>query len=88
MSADGVKELHEDGGIEVGLLILIFELHPEHLPAAELIRRMQTANPGEGDETEAVERALRRLQHSELVREANGVIVPTPAALHFDELPF
>jgi hypothetical protein len=74
--------------IEVGLLSLIFDLHPEHLTAAELVDRMTPVDPRYRDEDEAVEQAIRRLQQSELVSEMNGVIVPTRAALHFDELPF
>jgi len=88
MSPDPPKAGDEAGTIEVGLLTLIFDLHPEHLSAAELVRRMEATDRGEGGKAEAAERALGRLRHAELVRETNGVIVPTRAALHFDQLPF
>jgi hypothetical protein len=81
-SADDVAKL------EVGLLGLIFDHHPEHLTAAELIERMAPVDPRYRNEDEAVERAIRALQDSDLVNEVDGVIVPTRAALHFDELPF
>lgn len=74
--------------IEVGLLVEIFDAHPQHLTAAELLGRMEAADPSNRDEEGAVERALGRLQQAGLVSEANGAIIPTPAALHFDELPF
>ncbi|HEX6689047.1 MAG TPA: helix-turn-helix transcriptional regulator [Solirubrobacterales bacterium] len=85
---DAPESADEDMAIEVGLLSVIFEAHPEHLSAAELVRRMMPVDPRYRDEDGAVERAIRSLQHSELVRETNGVIVPTRAALRFDELPF
>lgn len=77
----------KERSIEVGLLCLIFKLHPERsLTPDELIRRTMAADE-RGDEG-GYERALRRLQHAELVRKTNGRIIPTRAALHFDELPF
>jgi hypothetical protein len=72
--------------IEVGLLSLIFALHPKHLTADELIHRAKSGDP-QGKERN-YERALSRLKDTELICEANGLIAPTPAALHFDELPF
>jgi hypothetical protein len=78
----------ENMAIEVGLLTVIFEAHPEHLTVAELERRMMAFEPCHRDEDGAIMRAIRSLQHSKLLSEANGVIVPTRAALHFDALPF
>lgn len=86
MPAAEASNAEEEGRIEVGLLSLVFELYPESLPADELIRRAMGADP-EAEE-EAYERALRRLRHADLVRETNGRIIPTRAALHFDQLPF
>jgi hypothetical protein len=87
MNAETVRSSEKDV-IEVGLLALILELHPEHLSAADLIRKMEAGNPRNSNEAKAVERALESLLDSELVIEADGVIAPTKAALRFDELPF
>jgi hypothetical protein len=72
--------------IEVGLLSLVFELYPEGLPADELVHRTMEGDPV-GKERD-YESALRLLRHAELVRETDGRILPTRAALHFDQLPF
>jgi hypothetical protein len=88
MSGKAPHPADDAARLEVGLLSLIFDLHPEHLTAAELVDRATPADSSLGDEGEAVRRAIRRLQQSELVSEENGVVVPTPAALHLDELPF
>jgi len=87
MSAERAASRGADGQIEAGLLALIFELHPEHLGAEELLRRASTAAPHLGD-PEDFERALRRLRRNELVRQTHGRIIPTRAALHFHGLPF
>jgi hypothetical protein len=87
MSGKALHPADDVAKLEVGLLSLIFDLHPEHLTAAELADRMTPVDPRYGDDDEAVEHAIRRLQHSELVSEMDGVIVPTRAALRFDELP-
>lgn len=87
MSAVTASSRGADGQIEVGLLTLIFRLHPEHLGADELVRRASTAAPYLGD-PEDFERALRRLRRNELVRQTHGRIIPTRAALHFNGLPF
>jgi hypothetical protein len=73
--------------IEVGMLSILFELYPEkRLTVEDLIRRAMEADPQ--GKVEDYEMALRSLRHAELVRETNGCIVPTRAALHFDQLPF
>lgn len=86
MSDRATASSDEVARIEVGLLSLVLELHPEGLPADELIRRAMTGDPtGKARDYES---ALRLLQHAELVRESKGLIVPTHAALHFHQLPF
>ncbi len=86
MSAADAPGTDEERNIEVGLLSLVLELYPERLSAGELIRRTMAADPRAKEE--AYQRALRRLRHADLVRETNGRIIPTRAALHFDQLPF
>jgi len=73
--------------IEVGMLSMLFELYPdEDLTADDLIRRTMEADPKA--KAEDYEEALRSLRRAELVRETNGRIIPTRAALHFEQLPF
>lgn len=82
-----MSDANDLGNIEVGILSLLFELYPDaRLTADELIGR--TMEAGQRGRVEDYEQALRSLRHAELVRETNGRIVPTRAALHFDRLPF
>jgi transcriptional regulator with XRE-family HTH domain len=88
MPASTLSRTDEEANIEVGLLTLIFDLHPKHVTAEELIRE---ARPKDGrviDDEDVMQRGLDRLRRAELVREKDGLIEPTPAALHFDRLPF
>jgi hypothetical protein len=72
--------------IEVGILSLLFDVFPERLAADELIRRTMEFDPL--GSVEDYKQALRNLRRAQLVRETNGCIIPTKAALHFDRLPF
>jgi len=75
--------------VEAGLLFLVLDLDPEHLTVAELGRRMAPADPRRREEESvAVERAVGRLKKVGLLTELNGRVVPTPAALRFNELYF
>jgi hypothetical protein len=59
------------------------ELHPERLTARELSLRIIT-DPGDRREVETATQAIRDLKQSGLFGEgdADGVVEPTPAALH------
>jgi transcriptional regulator with XRE-family HTH domain len=76
-----------DQNIEVGLLTIVFGLHPEHLRAEELIHRALAAAPRPTEE-QTIEQGLERLKEAELLREIDGRIAPTRAALHFGQLPY
>jgi len=65
--------------IDLAVLNQVIDLHPKHLESAELIRLMS----GERGEEREVERALRGLEGSGLLRrEDDGRVRPTRAALH------
>lgn len=82
-----MSEASDVPNIEVGLLSMLFDLYPDQSVTAEdLIRRAMEADRQR--KVEDYEEALRNLRHAELVRETNGRIIPTPAALHFEQLPF
>ncbi len=68
----------EDAAMESAVLQQILALHPIALTLAELRREM-----GEG---EAIERAVRDLVGSGLLHHRESFVLPTRAALRFDEL--
>jgi transcriptional regulator with XRE-family HTH domain len=88
MPASTPVRTDEEASIEVGLMALVLDLHPEHLTVEELIRRACATDTRFPDERGALGRGLDRLRRAELVREKDGLIEPTVAALHFDRLPF
>jgi hypothetical protein len=81
-TASSVEEIAR---IEVGLLTTIFE-RPERLPAEALIERAMQFDLRA--KRESYKLALCKLREAGLIREEDGRMVPTEAALHFDSLPF
>ncbi len=87
-----MKDLNEtrspgahDAIVEAAVLRQLLALHPVQLTVMELWREIG----GEDDDfaqTDAVERAVRELSAAGLAHRSNDVVVPSRAALRFEEL--
>jgi hypothetical protein len=75
----------EDEGVESAVLRQLLDLHPTQLTLSELRREMGGA-PDSFAERDALERAVRELTAAGLLHEGGEFVVPTRAALRFDEL--
>jgi Fe2+ or Zn2+ uptake regulation protein len=74
----------QDAAIESAVLQQVLALHPAVLSLAELTRELgETTDPASRD---AVERAVRDLTGSGLLQRSEALVLPTRAALRFDEL--
>lgn len=71
--------------MESAVLQQLLVLHPVQLTLAELAREV-TDDPEQFAQRDAVERAVRELAAAGLVHRGNDFVVPTRAALRFDEL--
>lgn len=71
----------EDAALESALLQLVLALHPATLTLEEVVREL-----GEEENLDAVERAVRDLGAAGLLRCSGALVLPTRAALRFDEL--
>jgi hypothetical protein len=67
------------------VLIHVLAVHPSHLIVPELVREI-TAGASEFAEDDRMERAVRDLTGLGLLRCPGGVVMPTRAALRFNEL--
>jgi hypothetical protein len=74
----------QDRLVEHAVLVVILDLHPEHLTTAELI--LKVADNGDHSEEEAIRQAIRDLRGSSLVRDTGDVVEPTHAAVRAAEL--
>lgn len=70
-----------DATLESAILQLVLALHPATLTLVELTREL-----GEAEDAEAVERAIRDLSAAGLLHRGGDLVLPTRAALRFDEL--
>ena len=86
ISAETLTPKDREASIEGGLLTVVCDLHPEHLNADDLLIRVRAANP-HSMEKQAIEQGLEGLKDAGLLREIDGRIAPTRAALHFHRLP-
>lgn len=75
----------EDAAVESALLAHLLALHPASVSEEEL-RREFLADPEDFAEADALERAVRDLVAAGLLRRAGDGVVPSRAALRFDEL--
>lgn len=75
----------EDRAIESAVLQHVLALHPTAITVEELARELSS---GEGSfgERDAVERAVRDLTGTGLLHGSETFVLPTRAALRFDEL--
>jgi hypothetical protein len=75
----------EDAAIESAVLQQVLFLHPTALTLGELTREIDGGGPGFAGE-DAVERAVRNLTGAGLLHRSELFVLPTRAALRFDEL--
>src|SRR5262245_34509609 len=75
----------DDAANEAVVLRAVLNLHPIHLTLVDLVR--EGAGDSEGFAlSDAVERAVRELTAAGLAHRSGEVILPSRAALRFDEL--
>jgi len=84
-SNDIRRTADEDRAEESAVLQHVLALHPTALTIEELVREL---DPGRDSfaERDAVERAVRDLAGAGLVHQRESLVLPTRAALRFDEL--
>lgn len=70
----------EDAALESAALQQVLALHPGTITSEELMREL-----GEED-ADSIERAVRDLVAAGLLRRSGSLVLPTRAALRFDEL--
>jgi predicted transcriptional regulator len=75
----------EDSGVESAVLQHVLALHPTAITVEELAREMGSGRDSFG-ERDAVERAVRDLTGTGLLHRSEAFVLPTRAALRFDEL--
>ena len=75
----------EDAATESAVLQQLLALHPAQVTVAELIREVGGESPGFA-ERDAIERAVRDLIKAGLLHGHGDFVVPTRAALRFNEL--
>lgn len=75
----------EDEAVQLALLTEVLSLHPAQLTVSELAREMSETpeDPGERDD---VEQAVRDLAAAGLLHRNGAFVLPTRAALRFEEL--
>jgi predicted transcriptional regulator len=84
--ADDIRSpADEDATIESAVLQQLLALHPTLVTVEELMREI-APQPGDFSERDAVERALRDLAAAGLVHRNDDFVLPSRAALRFDEL--
>jgi fermentation-respiration switch protein FrsA (DUF1100 family) len=75
----------QDTTIEAAVLRQLLALHPIQLTVGELSREIG-GDAGDFAQTDAVERAVRELAAAGLVHRVGDVVLPSRAALRFEEL--
>jgi len=75
----------EDAATESAVLQQVLALHPTVVTVAELVRELGE-NSGRFAANDAVERAVRDLTGAGLLHRNESFVLPTRAALRFDEL--
>jgi hypothetical protein len=75
----------EDEAVESAVLMRVLDLHPSQVTVAELVRDVAGEQAGFG-ERDAIERAVRDLSGAGLLHRSDEFVLPTRAAVRFDEL--
>jgi Arc/MetJ family transcription regulator len=84
-SDDSRTTMEEDEAVESAVLMRALDLHPSRVTVAELVRDLAGEQAGFG-ERDAIERAVRDLSGAGLLHCTDEFVLPTRAALRFDEL--
>jgi hypothetical protein len=74
----------EDAVVEAAVLQQLLFLHPTQLSLAELLRELAVGD--DFSERDAIERAVQELIAAGLLHRNGELLLPTRAALRFDEL--
>ncbi len=77
--------VEEDRAQESAVLQHVLALHPTAITVEELVRELDPDRDSFG-QRDAVERAVRDLAGSGLLHQSESLVLPTRAALRFDEL--
>lgn len=77
--------VEEDIAEESAVLQHVLALHPTALTIEELVRELDPDHDSFAQH-DAVERAVRDLAGAGLLRQSDSLVLPTRAALRFDEL--
>ena len=75
----------EDAATESAVLQQVLELHPVQVTVAELVREIGGESP-DFARRDAIERAIRDLSGAGLLHVHDPFVIPTRAALRFNEL--
>jgi hypothetical protein len=75
----------QDAVIEAAVLTQLLVLHPAHLTFEELLRSI-VVKPDDFAQRDAIERAVRDLVATGLLHRNEDFVLPSRAALRFDEL--
>lgn len=75
----------EDAATESAVLQQVLKLHPVLVTAAELVREVGGESP-DFARRDAIERAIRDLSGAGLLHHHGALVMPTRAALRFNEL--
>lgn len=79
--SNDLKDLHDQGVV----LIHVLTLHPAHVRLAELVREV-TAGSADFADTDRFHRAARDLVSVDLLFVSDELLLPTRAALRFNEI--
>lgn len=82
---DTQTSARDDAATESAVLQHVLALHPVQVTLSELTREVGGA-PGEFARRDAIERAVRDLAGAGLLHSHDSFVLPTRAALRFDEL--
>jgi len=74
-----------DAATEAAVLVQVLALHPTQPSFDELLREV-ASDPDDFSQRDAIERAVRDLAASGLLHRSGELVLPTRAALRFDEL--
>jgi hypothetical protein len=80
-ASTAAQDLHDQGVV----LIHVLTIYPTHLRLLELIREI-TAGAADFTEGDRIERAVRELIGFGLLFRCEGLVLPTRAALRFNEI--
>jgi len=79
--SNAAQDLHDQGVV----LIHVLSIYPTQLRLSELIREL-TDGSGDFAEQDRIERAVRDLSGAGLLFRCEGVVLPTRAALRFNQI--